>query len=223
MARAAEAREKRRREWLEGRMSGIGGSEASALVGENPYMTNVQLWELKTGRREPEDIGHKPYVRYGVDAEAPLRELFALDFPELDVSYEEFDVARDASRPFVFATLDGRLADRLTGAKGILEIKTTTIMSTTQANKWIGAVPQCHFCQAIWAMHAAGADFAILKAQIKHPPEDGKEAWVETMHYRWDRAEAEVAESLAILLEAGERFWRHVEAGTRPPLILPSI
>lgn len=39
-------------EWLKGRMNGIGGSDASAIVGMNPYKSNIELFEEKTGRRE---------------------------------------------------------------------------------------------------------------------------------------------------------------------------
>lgn len=51
--------------WLKARTYGIGGSDASAIVGMNPYKTNIDLFEEKTGRRIPEDISDKPYVRYG--------------------------------------------------------------------------------------------------------------------------------------------------------------
>ena len=30
-------------EWLQQRLCGIGASEASAIIGKNPYMTNQQL------------------------------------------------------------------------------------------------------------------------------------------------------------------------------------
>ena len=40
---------KDRKEWLECRTR-IGGSDASAIVGMNPYKSNVELWEEKTGR-----------------------------------------------------------------------------------------------------------------------------------------------------------------------------
>ena len=36
------------KEWLSGRMNGIGGSDASAVVGVNPYKTNIELFEEKT-------------------------------------------------------------------------------------------------------------------------------------------------------------------------------
>ena len=55
-----------REEWLEERKTGIGGSDASAIVGLNPYSDNIKLWEIKTKRAEQEDISDKPYVKYGV-------------------------------------------------------------------------------------------------------------------------------------------------------------
>ena len=75
-----------REAWLEGRKNHIGGSEASACVGMNPYKDNVTLWEEKMGLVIPEDISDKDYVRYGTAAEYHLRELFAMDFPEYRVS-----------------------------------------------------------------------------------------------------------------------------------------
>ena len=69
-----------RQEWLQERKKGIGGSDAAAIIGLNPYMTNVDLWEIKTGRKEQEDISNKPCVKYGTEAEGPLRELFKLQY-----------------------------------------------------------------------------------------------------------------------------------------------
>ncbi len=112
-----------RQEWLELRKKGIGASDASAVVGMNPYKTNVALWEEKTGRREPEDISEKPYVKYGIEAEAPLRKLFALDFPKYKVTYKPYDVIYHPDYSFIFATLDGRLREKETGRKGIYEGK----------------------------------------------------------------------------------------------------
>lgn len=74
-------------EWLQARLKGIGASEASAIIGCNPYMSNVDLWRLKTGRKQAQDISSNAHVQYGHDAEGPLRELFALDYPQYVVSY----------------------------------------------------------------------------------------------------------------------------------------
>ena len=77
-----------REEWLNSR-SRIGGSDASAILGMNPYMTNIELWQIKTGQTIPEDISEKSYVIYGNKAEKHIRALFQLDFPQYAVSYEE--------------------------------------------------------------------------------------------------------------------------------------
>jgi len=55
-------------EWLEERKNGIGGSDAATILGLNPYKTNIDLWEEKTGRKEAIDISDKPYVKYGTEA-----------------------------------------------------------------------------------------------------------------------------------------------------------
>ena len=49
--------------WLKGRLNGIGGSDASAVVGKNPYKTNIELFEEKTGRRIAPDISERKYNR----------------------------------------------------------------------------------------------------------------------------------------------------------------
>lgn len=67
-------------EWLVNR-KGIGGSDASAILGLNPYKTNQELWMEKKGQMSPVDISGKSYVKYGNDAEPLLRALFALDYP----------------------------------------------------------------------------------------------------------------------------------------------
>ena len=111
-----------REEWLEARKNYIGGSDASAIVGMNPYKTNNDLWLEKTGKVTPEDISDKPYVKYGTNAEIHLRELFKLDFPQFNVEYVENNMFINDRFPWAHASLDGWLTDE-NGRKGILEIK----------------------------------------------------------------------------------------------------
>lgn len=67
-------------QWQAERLQGIGASEASAVIGKNPWMSNVDLWRIKTGRKAAEDISDKACVQYGHDAEPLIRGLFALDY-----------------------------------------------------------------------------------------------------------------------------------------------
>ena len=109
-------------DWLEARSNYIGGSDAAAVLGMNPYKTNIELWQEKTGQTTPEDISDKPYVQYGTQAEMHLRGLFRLDFPEYEVHYVENNLWLNDKYPFAHASLDGWLTEKETGRKGILEI-----------------------------------------------------------------------------------------------------
>lgn len=207
-----------REEWLKRRLKGIGASEASAIVGMNPYKTNVELWEEKTGRREPEDISDKPYVKYGTEAEKHLRALFALDFPQYEVNYKDFDMHYNSDYPFIFATLDGELTEKATGRKGVLEIKTTEIMKSEQYDKWKDRIPQNYYIQVIHQLLATGFDFAVLKAQLKSAYGDVR---LSTRHYHIEREE--VLEDINYLLQREILFWECVQEDRKPNLILPLI
>lgn len=207
-----------REEWLKRRLKGIGASEASAIVGMNPYKTNVELWEEKTRRREPEDISDKPYVKYGTEAEKHLRALFALDFPQYEVNYKDFDMRYNSDYPFIFATLDGELTEKATGRKGVLEIKTTEIMKSEQYDKWKDRIPQNYYIQVIHQLLATGFDFAVLKAQLKSAYGDVR---LTTKHYHIEREE--VLEDISYLLQREILFWECVQEDRKPNLILPLI
>lgn len=209
---------KSREEWLANRMNGIGGSEISAVIGCNPYLDNVTLWELKTGRRTPSDISDKPYVKYGTQAEMHLRGLFRLDFPEYEVEYIDNNSFKNDRFPWAQASLDGWLTDK-DERKGILEIKTTEILSSQHREKWKDAVPQNYYCQCLFYMAVCEADFCVLKAQLK-TVFDGV-PYLQTKHYFIERSEKQA--DIDYLMQEGERFWEYVKSDTRPPLLLPNI
>ena len=209
---------KDRTEWLKNRLNGIGGSEISAVIGCNPYLDNIELWELKTGRRQAQDISDKPYVQYGTQAEEHLRALFALDFPQYIVDYVDNNSFRNDRYPWALASLDGWLTDQ-NGRKGVLEIKTSEILSSQHREKWNHQIPQNYYCQVLFYMAVTEADFAVLKAQLKTKFDNIP--YLQTRHYFLEREE--VQEDMEYLMQQGEKFWKYVKSGTRPPLVLPSI
>lgn len=208
-----------REQWLQERKRGIGGSDAAAVLGLNPYMTNVDLWKIKTGRKEQEDISEKPFVKYGTEAEKHLIALFALDFPLYEVTHADNDLIRHPQYEFLHASLDGRLYEKASGRKGILEIKTTNILQSMQNEKWNDSVPQNYFCQVLHYLNVTGFDFAILKAQLK--TEWQNEIRLTTRHYYFDRKDFE--RDIKVLQDAEIKFWQHVINDTEPNLILPTI
>lgn len=148
-------------EWLNHRTR-IGGSDAAAIIGMNPYRTNQELWEIKIGLKQAKDISEKPYVKYGTEAEQHLRELFALDFPEYKVEYFGDNMWLNDKFPFAAASLDGELTDKQ-GRRGILEIKTAEIMRAGQKDLWNNRIPDNYYIQLLHYLMVTGFEFAVLK------------------------------------------------------------
>ncbi len=208
-------------EWRASRGKWLGGSDASAILGMNPYKTNVAVWMEKTGRTIPEDIGHKSYVKYGNDAEEPLARLFALDYPQYQLTYNDsYKVITHSKYEFIRGTLDGELTEAETGRRGILEVKTTEILNSMHREKWNEQIPQNYYIQCLHYLLATEWDFAILKAQLKTVYE-GQDVRLNTRHYLIERND--VLEDLDYLLEQEIKFWRHVTEDIRPNLVLPPI
>lgn len=205
-------------DWITQRRKGIGGSDAGTVLGVNKYKTNVELWEEKTGQREPEDISDKPAVKFGKFAEEHLRELFRLDFPDYDLSYHEFWMYVSDEYPFIYATLDGELTAP-DGRRGILEIKTCTIQNKLQWDDWEDRIPQSYYAQILHQLAATGWDFVILKAYIRYY-KDG-ELRVAIRHYRIERKDVEG--DILYLIDREAEFWNSVIHKTMPALILPEI
>jgi putative phage-type endonuclease len=60
-------------EWLDLRKNKIGASDAPIILGDSPYLTPYQLWEIKTGRKE-QKWTHS--MRFGVENEEVARKLY---------------------------------------------------------------------------------------------------------------------------------------------------
>ena len=206
-----------RKGWLENRKY-IGGSDAAAILGLNPWTSNLDIYNYKTGKDVAPDISDKAVVKYGHDAEASIRRLFALDHPEYKVCYKANNSWTNADYPWAQASLDGWLedGDRL----GILEIKTTEIMRDKDWDKWKGNIPQNYFCQVLHYMAVMEADFAWLRAYIKYHTQG--ETRVAIRDYHIERKDVE--EDISYLMEKEQDFWEnHVEKNIPPALILPEI
>ncbi len=203
--------------WLNARR-GIGGSDASAVLGLSPYKTNVDLYLEKIGQRIPADISGDDYVKYGHDAEPLLRSLFALDHPEYQVEYFGDNMIRNEKYPWAHASLDGELTDQ-DGRKGILEIKTTNILQSMQREKWRDQIPDNYYIQVLHYLLVTEYEFVELRAQLKSVWQG--QIRLQTKDYHIERLDVE--EDIEILRQAEEEFWQKVERRQQPNLILPEI
>ena len=207
-----------REEWLEHRKQYIGGSDASAILGAHYTLSNVDLWEIKTGRKKQKDISQEPFVKYGTEAEQYLRELFRLDFPEFKVEYIENNSWTNDLYPWAAVSLDGWLTDQ-DGRKGVWECKTTNILRAGQKNEWDDRIPSGYYIQLLHELMVTGFDYAIMAAQLRYRA--GVEMYKVTKHYRIERSEVEP--DIDYLINAERRFWDSVEHDKRPALQLPEL
>ena len=116
------------------------------------------------------------------------------------------------------ASLDGELFDQ-DGRKGILEIKTTNILQSMQCEKWKDRIPDNYYIQVLHYLLVTGYEFVVLRAHLRS--NWGADVRTQVKHYFIERAEVE--EDLNYLLDEEIKFWKYVESGRKPPLILPEI
>lgn len=207
-----------REEWLANRVHGIGGSEIAAVIGQNPWCNNVELWEYKTGRRTRPNVSNEEAVRYGIRAEHLIRELYELDHPNNTVYYTEFNSWSNDRYPWALASLDGWILDDI-GRLGVLEIKTSEVRNASDWNKWTESIPQNYFCQCLYYMAVTEADFADLRAHIRYMKNGEIRATIRDYHIE----RTDVFEDIKYLMDAGAKFWEQVQKEERPGLILPDI
>jgi putative phage-type endonuclease len=205
-----------RKKWLSERICGIGASEAAAVLGISPFMSNTELWEIKTGIRERKDISDNENVQNGIRLEGPLRELFRAEHPEYDVEHYPYDVLYQTERPYLRATLDGELLEKETGRKGVLEIKTALLTRKEQWEHWKNGVAQWYYIQNIGQLAATGYDFVVLYAKLQ-----GMNGDSQLRTYTIERKDHE--ESIVYLIEKLDEFWQKVQRKERPAKILPEL
>lgn len=218
-----------REEWLKERSKGIGGSDAAAVLGLHPYMTNVELWEIKTGRKQKTDVSDEAAVLYGTKAEEHIRELVKLDHPDFDIFHHDFSTEFNKKFTFIRGSFDGEIYVHHTKIKGVLEIKTSNIQNSMMLKKWDNRIPQNYYIQVLHYMLVNEAfEFGLVKALLRFEYEKQNNGLFESIpsefrEYFINRNEEQVQTDLKYLLEKEIEFWRYVEQDKRPPLILPEI
>ncbi len=207
-----------RKSWLKGRVRGIGGSDAAAAIGRSPWRSNLELWQLKTGRKKTEDISNNERVYYGTHAEAPIRELYQLKRRDtIDVHYEPNIVLQNNEHPELLYSPDGLLTEKSTGRLGILEVKTATPITALKREKWRDQIPDNYFIQVLHGMNVTGADFVELIAELTYDDD-----YSQLRIYHIEREEVE--DQMEYVQQGVLEFWNeYVLTDTEPPQLLPEI
>jgi putative phage-type endonuclease len=190
-----------REDWLAVRKTGIGGSDAAAAVGLNPYKSMLELWLEKTGRDadlekpDPNDTAHPTY--WGTLLEPIVAAAYTKQTGNRVRKVNA--VLRHPSVTFMLANLDREVV----GATGvhILECKTAGEFGS---RLWRDGVPEYVQLQVQHQLAVTGklaADVAVLLC--------GQKLDV----HRIERDD----ELISRLVELEARFWQYVESDTPPP------
>lgn len=123
------------KEWLEYRKKKIGASDASTILGINPWKTPMQLWEEKCDLRESESLNEA--MLRGIELEPFARELF-IRMTGISVNPV---VLENQEHDWMIASLDGMCEDK----KHIVEIKCGGNKLHEMARN--GIIPDYYRCQ----------------------------------------------------------------------------
>ena len=133
-------------EWLRLRKTGIGGSDAGAVCGVNPYSSAMKVFQDKTGETVEEQDSEA--VRIGHDLEQYVAERFT-EATGLKVRRSNF-MYRSKEHPFMIADVD-RL---IVGEDAGLECKTA---NAYQSDQWKeGKIPPHYLIQCLHYMAVTG-------------------------------------------------------------------
>ena len=139
-------------EWRRWRHTGIGASDASVIMGTNPYKSPYQLWEEKIFKRE--EVSMNAAMKHGVIHEPKAREwverTYFANFPATCMADEEDS--------YLLASLDG-----YDGIEDIvLEIKCPVSSNIWNQVKDYGVHPPYWLDQVQWQLMVSGAQKAYL-------------------------------------------------------------
>ena len=198
-----------RAEWLAERRKSIGGSDAAAIVGLNPYATQYTVWADKTGRLP--DKPDSEAMRQGRDFEQYVADRFT----ELTgkKTRKVNAIIKNPAYPWASANIDRDVVGESAG----LECKTTSVMNLRKFKG--GEFPSQYYVQCCQYMAIMGNDrwfLAVLVLnqgfmvyQLTRIENDDVPEWCSGSVYISD-------DEITALMEAEKAFWKLVKSDIPP-------
>lgn len=191
----ADTRKMSREEWLEQRRKGIGGSDASAILGLNPYSSPLQVYLDKIGKAEEKETTEA--MRQGTDLEQYVANRFTEDTGKKVKKCNK--ILQHPDYPWMLANIDRKVQGENAG----LECKTTSPFSKFKFNE--GEINPHYYWQAMHYMAVTGADKWYVAIVVL-----GKDFQV----FEIARNESEIQR----LIDAEQDFWENHVLRKEPPL-----
>ena len=184
----ADTRKLSRAEWLEARRNGIGGSDAGAILGVNPYRGAYSVWADKLGLLpETED---NEAMRQGRDLEDYVARRWA-ERTGKAVRRENM-MLRSTEHAFMLADIDRRVI----GERAGLECKTSKDIRLGRYKN--GEFPIEYYAQCLHYLAVTGWDRWYLAVLVYG---------TDLLTFTIERTG--VADDIEALIQAEERFWRN--------------
>lgn len=183
-------------EWLELRRTGIGGSDAGAIMGVSPYKGAFSVWADKMGKLPP--LEDNEAMRQGRDLEDYVARRFA-EASGLRVRHE-YSMLRSIDHPCMLADIDRRII----GERAGLECKTSR--DITMARYRNGEYPMEYYCQCLHYLAVTGWDCWYLAVLVYG---------TDLLIYKICRDE--VLDDIEALIRAEEAFWQNHMVLDQPP------
>lgn len=193
----ADVRELTHEQWLENRKSGIGGSDAGAIMGVNPYRGAYGVWADKLGKTEP--IEDNEALRQGRDFEDYVARRFA-EATGKRIRHE-YGMLRNDQRPWMVANIDRRIIGECAG----LECKTSRDIHMKRYKN--GDFPLEYYCQCLHYLAVTGWDKWYLAVLVYG-----------TDLLTFEIKRKDVEDDIGALIQAEDSFWHEYVLPERQPL-----
>lgn len=191
----ADTRKMSREEWLESRRHGIGGSDASAILGVNPYSSPLRVYQDKIGKGGEDETNEA--MRQGTDLEQYVADRFVEATGKKVRKCNK--ILQHPTYPWMLANIDRDVVGENAG----LECKTTSPYSKFRFDE--GEINPHYYWQCMHYMAVTGAEKWYVSIVVL-----GKSHHV----FCIERDE----DAIATLIAAEMEFWQeHVEKRV-PPL-----
>ncbi len=179
--------------WLEERRKGVGGSDASSIIGLNPWSSPYTVWADKLGKLPPKE-DNEP-MRLGRD----LEDYVAKRFTEKTGKKvrRENAILYNSDFPFAHANVDRMVVGEDAG----LECKTTSIMNLKRFKN--GSYPDNYYVQCVHYLMVTGCQRWYLGVLVLG------EGFYDFVIERDE-------EEIAALAKSEEDFWEYVKSKTPP-------
>lgn len=193
----ADVRELTHDQWLENRKSGVGGSDAGAIMGVNPYRGAYGVWADKLGKTEP--VEDNEALRQGRDFEDYVARRFT-EKTGLRVR-REYGMLRSDAWPWMVANIDRRII----GERAGLECKTSRDVHMKRYRN--GDFPMEYYCQCLHYLAVTGWDRWYLAVLVYG-----------TDLLTFEIKREEVEDDIGALIKAEDSFWHEYVLPGKQPL-----